>query len=105
MGRGGQEGFVLSFPQVDNNLRKALKLGVAEEKENTLFAHTYWLKFWGKLYSDFFCQKLLSECFVIILVLSLGFLVSALSEITVMQLNRLKKKENKNLRRREITEL
>ena len=45
MGRGGQEGFVLSFPQVDNNLRKALKLGVAEEKENTLFAHTYWLKF------------------------------------------------------------
>ena len=43
--RGGQEGFVLSFPQVDNNLRKALKLGVAEEKENTLFAHTYWLKF------------------------------------------------------------
>ena len=68
MGRGGQEGFVLSFPQVDNNLRKALKLGVAEEKENTLFAHTYsyWLKFWGKLYSDFFCQKLLFECLVII---------------------------------------
>ena len=24
MGRGGQEGFVLSFPQVDNNLEKAL---------------------------------------------------------------------------------
>ena len=41
----GQEGFVLSFPQVDNNLGKALKLGVAEEKVNTLFAHTYWLKF------------------------------------------------------------
>ena len=32
MGRGGQEGFVLFFPQVDNNLGKALKLGVAEEK-------------------------------------------------------------------------
>ena len=45
MGRGGQEGFVLSFPEVDNNLRKALKLGVAEEKKNTLFANTYWLKF------------------------------------------------------------
>ena len=49
MGGGSREGFVLSFPQVDNNLRKALKLGVAEEKENTLFAHTRWLKFWGKL--------------------------------------------------------
>ena len=51
MDRGGQEGFVFwSFPQVDNNLGKALKLGVAEEKENTLFAHTHCLKFWGKLY-------------------------------------------------------
>ena len=38
-------------------------------------------------------------------VLSLRFLVSALSEITVMQVIRLKEKENKNLRRREITEL
>ena len=67
MGRGDQEGFVFwSFPQVDNNLRKALKHGVAEEKENTLFAHTYRLKFWGKLYRDFFCQKLLSEFLVII---------------------------------------
>ena len=45
MGRGGQEGFVLSFPQVDNNFGKSLTLGVAEEKENTLFAHTHWLKF------------------------------------------------------------
>ena len=49
MGGGSREGFVLSFPQVDNNVRKALKLGVAEEKENTLFAHTRWLTFWGKL--------------------------------------------------------
>ena len=24
MGRGGQEGFVISFPEVDNNLGKAL---------------------------------------------------------------------------------
>ena len=38
-------------------------------------------------------------------VLSLQFLVSALSEITVMQVIRLKEKENKNLRGREITEL
>ena len=60
MGRGGQEGFVLFFPQVDNNLGKALKLGVAEEKVNTLFAHTYWLKFWRETLQRF----LLSETIV-----------------------------------------